>query len=238
MLARSETRRFRSLNSLEAEVKFGNRGTVTLELRWDGAAFMRIGLAGAAKMLKDVADRPTEELSDDGEADEPGMRMTRAYIRCRRKYTGRAPKIDPDSKFWPMMVRAARMADELEVDYDAYCEAITDSLSRFNPDQEIRVPWPSQLVSEKATLWVGDYMAKGAGNPEAEGTRRARTNAGLTLDRDDEYKAIRRRMKFKKHTRADVAYVKARHREVYGAPKEWVAKFERTATDARKEEQK
>lgn len=230
-MTRSETRRFRTLTALEAEVKHGDKGSVMLELRWDGKAFLRMGLTAVMQMLRDVAESPSEELSGD-EFDEQGMQMSRAYERVRRKYTGRAPQIKPGMKHWPMIVRAAKIADELKVDYDTFVEAITDTLSR-NPDQEIRVPWPSQLVSEKAELWVGDYMAKGRGNPEAEGTRRARANAGVPLERDDELKAVRRRMKFGKHTRADVAYVKARHREIYGAPKEWVARYEATAVDAR-----
>ena len=235
MRTRSETRRFRSLNALTAEVVFFDGGGVQLQLKWDSKVFMRLGLNAVADMHKEVRDAPAEVLADVDEDSEDvaGAAMARAYSRIRRKYDGQAPPpAKPGTKYWPAMVKAAAMAQEAGVDCDTWVEAITSQLTSWDKDQNIKVPWPNQLCSDNAPLWVSDYKVQGQGNPDADGARRAKANAGLSLDRDEEYKAIRLRMKYEKHTRVDLAYLKTRQREIYGAPKEWVARFESTCIDA------
>lgn len=226
---------FKALAPLSVELKLGERGSAQIILNWEGRAVLRLGLKALAAMYKDVVDAPAEDLAEATEEDEGAFAMARAYAAVRMKYTGKLVRYGPESKFWKFFAKAAQMAARLAVTPDDYCEAITTALTKFNPEQEIRVPWPSQLISEKAELWVGDLAAASRGNPHATATRKARAMRGVPLEQDDEYRAIRRRMSARKHTLADVAYMRARQREIYGEPKAWLDKFDSTAVDARKE---
>lgn len=227
-----EIKRFATLTHLTIELRRGKGGYI-LNTKWDGVSVRSESINGMLRMAEALTDTPQEEIQSEDLGGSSAISMGHAYSAVRQKYSGLRYRIHPESRYWKFIVEAARLADEAGIDHTTWCEAITDKLTQMSRDNKVTVPWPSQLTGEKAIHAASDYTAGAKANTSVAGARKAKTASGIPLAQDEEYQAIRNRMKRKMHTVEDMAYMEARQREIYGAPKDWLANFKKTAKGAK-----
>lgn len=159
--------------------------------------------------------------------DELAVAMAAALDKAHRLRCNGVPLIikqnDPD---WLHVVTASRQARDAGVSPDDWIAAIIAALRGFSKSAN-PFPHASQLHGAKAATYVGNFIA--ATGPGAKGARRARLNVGVPLSGDHEYQGIRLRMKKNIHDMEDVAYMRTRQIEIYGAEKPWLKDFENSA---------
>lgn len=218
-------------------VRFESGAKIAKLLDDNGEPFFTINLPRFHRWLKRqqaefVVKEAVEEVDvEAGVDDEAAVKVTKievtrfinAYIEVRAKYSGERVYYGKSSKYYVHFQRATQQCKERGRDAYTFIEALTLRLTQIRGEGRAVVPWPQQLYGETADMMYQDSDASDA-PAEVSAVRRAKAKQYIKLDDDEEYQEALARMRKKDHTVADVAYVEARQKYVYGQVKPWMTK--------------
>lgn len=217
------TKTYPSIEPLGAELS--EKGVLCLT--WNGRMFLSLSIGTVIRIAHQQEHEP-ESITPEEVA--TAQEFAEAYARVRTKYSGSYyPVIQPNNKHWVHMEKGAKACAEMGVSPTEWCEVLTGTYTDMAGGMQNKIPWPTQLHGTAAITHISNWKAKQTTNPNARAIRRAKLAVGVPLNEDHEYQRIRTRIKKKIHTKEDIAYMRARQIEVYGAEKEWLAGVDLTA---------
>lgn len=172
------------------------------------------------------------------------IKFAQVFQGLQKKYTGRmATYIPPKkgakpatAKNWTALTAAAAQAKKLEMMPHEYLELLIRYYTRRAEREggQVAFPYPSQLSGEWATqVIINETGRKNAKHIPADvkASRIAATNRYLALEKDQAYTEAYQRVKDHRATEFDIEYIKARHIQLYGEPKDWILREEKVVKE-------
>jgi hypothetical protein len=175
-----------------------------------------------------VGESNLDEIEDKTVIDNEVLKFMDTYRQLIYKYTQQYRNYGLTSKWYKDFALAVKASKALKVDFEKYIEFLIIKYSEMNKGSKVTVPFPRQLHGEFAEqlLLELDVNVNGKIPPLVKVKKLARANSKIPLEKDEHYQQIRSKIKARTYTKYDIEYIKIRHIQIYGEPKDWVKKYE------------